>query len=131
MDDDVLAAATRLRRLKAGESLAAVYGPLCETHGHEGNLWLCDRAALADAYLAEHPADDAEPCGHDPGWLRSAGFGPFYGALVYDATPCPGRVMVDPGGRLLLSGGVVAERPTRGDVLALLRGLKVPAKEGR
>jgi hypothetical protein len=82
------------------------------------------------AFVAERPADDAEPCGHDHDWLRSAGFRPFYDAQVYDATPCPGRVMVDPDGRLLLSGGVVAERPTRADVRALLRGLKVPAKEG-
>jgi len=53
--DELRAAAERVRRAMAGEHPYAIYGEDdAKTQG-----WY-DRKVLAEAYLAEHPADDAE-----------------------------------------------------------------------
>lgn len=54
--DKVEAAADRLRRLKAGESAKTIW-PKSGDWMWSGDV---DRRTLADAWLADHPADDAE-----------------------------------------------------------------------
>lgn len=73
MTDDVRAAAERLARYIAGRA------EVLEQLEHLGRmppglrLSIEDTAAVANAYLAEHPADDGEPVTAD--WLQSVGFG--------------------------------------------------------
>ncbi len=66
---DVRAAAERLRRCYAGEeTMLDVYGrtPHSLLKMHD------DTEMVANAYLAEHPADDGEPITEE--WLRGLGF---------------------------------------------------------
>lgn len=69
-------AAVRLRRREAGESQDIVYAtyddgtPVPPTMRHHAEDDDCD--ILAQAYLAEHPADDDEPITGT--WLHSIGF---------------------------------------------------------
>lgn len=53
---DTKQAAERLRRLAAGESWVAIYGDAEDSEG-----CLRDRFTVANAFLAEHAADDDEP----------------------------------------------------------------------
>ena len=53
---DVRAAAERLRRIYAGEAYYTVYGCNYLQGRHQER----DERLLIDAYLAEHPADEAE-----------------------------------------------------------------------
>lgn len=66
MTQEIRAAAERLRRLEAGEHQDAVYGDFANAFRR------LDTQTLADAFLAEHPADDDEPDTEE--WLRGVGF---------------------------------------------------------
>lgn len=59
--NDITQAAERLRQLQNGEAYWDIYAPLCKSEDellddHDAN----DRAAVIDAYLAEHASDDGE-----------------------------------------------------------------------
>lgn len=66
MNDELRAAAERLRRFQAGESYEAIYGQGAFFHDY-AKLFL-DQKRLADAYLAEHTWSDTPPA--EPGWYR-------------------------------------------------------------
>ena len=68
--EEVEAAAGRLRRLKAGEGYFAVYPPPI-IYGPDPSMPQCkDEATLADAWLADHPAEDSLPVAAT--WLSAA-----------------------------------------------------------
>ena len=106
--------------------------------GYFGSHLHClDYKALATHYLAEHPADDAEPVTED--WLLSVGFTrnkidqvilileskDLGRAMTYiTISPCELCIESDDGGSIWLG-----ER-TRGDVRTLCRALGVEKKEG-
>lgn len=69
--DELRAAAERLRRAEAVDSLAAVYGPMADKDN--AGAYLRDRNALLAAWFREHPADDELPVTEE--WLREVGFG--------------------------------------------------------
>lgn len=70
--DDVTKAAERLRRTNEGEFLCNVYETIeAQPMGELYELFQKDKESVVAAYLAEHPADDAEPL-TEP-WLRSVG----------------------------------------------------------
>lgn len=70
--DELRAAADRLRRHRAGEPFEAVW-PDEGSPGPDGKLlYEADLERLADAYLAEHSADDGEPA--DSTWAGERGF---------------------------------------------------------
>lgn len=69
MRPELREAAERLRRMRQ-ESESHDGGYPANAEGRRQSLY--DHAALAEAYLAEHRADDAEPITED--WLRSVGF---------------------------------------------------------
>ncbi len=111
---------------------------------------LADGVKLADAYLAEHPADDDEIA--ESGWLRSVGAvrpqavaaetvyvlgqwtasehggGQYPITLTWDAR----RGAVDAKRAFIVRvfGFIVFMRPTRGDVRRLCKALGVELKEG-
>ena len=62
--DETEAAAGRLRRLAAGEAYGDTYDDCDSTEGE-------DRRTLADAWLADHPADDGDEI--DAAWLDTLG----------------------------------------------------------
>lgn len=68
--DELRAAAERLRRAEAEDSLAAVYGPMADKDN--AGAYLRDRNALLAAWFREHPADDELPVTEE--WLREVGF---------------------------------------------------------
>jgi hypothetical protein len=75
MSDEIRAAAERLRRIKNGEHAFDVYAPeLDRRSSFVFNLVMdgakCDRARLADAYLAANPSDGDEELTKD--WLKTA-----------------------------------------------------------
>jgi len=71
MSESVRAAAERLARYIAGRAeLLELLGKMPPGL----RLSIEDTAAVANAYLAEHPSDDDEPA--TPEWLRSVGFLP-------------------------------------------------------
>ena len=57
MTPDQRSAAERVRRVRNGETIYAVYNQDVDAHA----LHWRDLGRVADAYLAEHPADDDEP----------------------------------------------------------------------
>ncbi len=104
-DAELRAAAERLRRLKAGESAETVYAHEFTSKGGKWqlNVFLAeqdDRDKLADAYLAEHLADDSLPATVDwidaemtmlvtlPGPLHRRHYEIVYGVFV-DANGTP------------------------------------------
>lgn len=114
MSDELRAAAERFRqRTRIG--IAGPGIPACDEDAH----------ALADAYLAEHPADDAEPVSEE--WLLLVGFA--------SSARHPQRLNVGQlscsCGSLWCYGGVVLSRTpmTRGDVRRLCQALGVELKE--
>lgn len=137
-DDPIQAAAGRLRRWRAGEDPWAVYGVADEDHPNAlvRELADADRAVLADAYLAEHPADDAEPVTEE--WLKSE-----VGMTVpswHTYEPRLLREVVDDEGRWDMRlwwaierrsfeiGGRTVPVATRGDVRRLFSALGVELK---
>lgn len=116
---DVRAAAERLRQMRAdSEAFDGGY-----PDNEDGRLQsLCDHAILADAYLAEHPADESLDVDED--WLVQIGFQPdASGALwIGDYRLCWfGRGFFG-------FDGVEVESKTRGDVRRLCRALGVEVK---
>ena len=57
MTPEQRSAVERVRRVRNGEEAYAVYGQHVDAHA----LHWRDLGQVADAYLAEHPADDDEP----------------------------------------------------------------------
>ena len=105
--------------------------------GKPMQAFMADVRKVAAAYLAEHPADDAEPVTED--WLLSIGFTrnkidqvilileskDLGRAMTYiTISPCELCIESDDGGSIWLG-----ER-TRGDVRTLCRALGVEMKEG-
>lgn len=70
MIDELREAVERTRRVHAGETVCDVYGRV-----YLDDSWkrfAADNKVIAAAYLADHPADDAEPVTKE--WLLSVGF---------------------------------------------------------
>jgi hypothetical protein len=65
MSDDVRAAAERVRRVDVGEDVEVVYRAFVGKYCTADQAWDYDRFALADAYLAEHPATPPDAAGPD------------------------------------------------------------------
>ena len=117
MTDDVRAAAERITR----SVHEAVYtGPL----SLQGKL--ADALIVADAVLAEHPADDGEPV--TEAWLRAAGF---------TVNPLRDRLEVGPAQWWHFANCVLGidhhtgfwTLPTRGHVRRLCAALGIPITE--
>jgi hypothetical protein len=133
-------AVRRLRAMAGGPGkLVEVYGNEVDMPGQELTAWMCDRAVLADAYLAEHPADDDEPVTEE--WLRAVGFVTHRQGVAIDMglrsrggpwlyfACCPGLVNPDwmfDDGRLLAA----PDLNTRGHVRRLCEALGVPLRAG-
>lgn len=92
---------------------------------------LRDAEALADAYLAEHPADDGVPVTQD--WLVSIGFEPNPSSLTFDHRPLSLELFAenvgDPPSVEAVFDGIVPHVNTRGGIRRLLRALGVEPKE--
>lgn len=77
MTDELRAACERLRRYQAASDAndVAAMDAVYDAHGNNpdncDSIWE-DQADVADAYLAEHPADDDEPITED--WLAANRF---------------------------------------------------------
>lgn len=134
---DVRAAAERLRQMRAdSEAFDGGY-----PDNEDGRLQsLCDHAILADAYLAEHPADDDEPVTED--FIRSLNPPRYWEAgaeyvwpdvcLRYSLEICDGKPPVLSAGFYIDGGDKPVYLPhikTRGDVRRLCRALGVEVKE--
>ena len=81
--DELRDAAANLRRLANGENLAEVY-PEFTPHNVIGAL-CCDRGTLADAWLADRPADDGVEITRE--WLTAEGLPPKSAAPVVPLVP--------------------------------------------
>jgi hypothetical protein len=98
---------------------------------HKG---LEDAQSVARAYLAEHPADDAEPLTEE--WLRAAGFETRDGRLCLGArlqfTHCNGwNAWWGIDGLAYASSRLVNGLNTRGHVRRLCQCLGIALKESR
>lgn len=108
MTPELKAAAERVRRIDAGESYDAVYGP------GRREFWKADCLTLCEAYLAEHLADDDEPATLD--FMESVV--PEDGRVTIGMRGAVGHVYIDDG---CVDDGV--EIKTRGQLRDLLKGL--------
>jgi hypothetical protein len=127
VSDEIRSAAERLR----------------QNQHNPGNVDISDRNLLALAYLAEHPADDAEliydcyatdPANWQDPWLLSVGFRPYAGwqhFLFINAGPAAIKAMAAGPWRLATEDDDVdIPRPkTRGDVRRLALALGIELKE--
>lgn len=101
-------------------------------HDHYNTEWELDALELANAYLAEHPADEDEPVTEE--WLRAIGFNddkefPGYVILLTECgyIECIG---FDGGVEWMLFGNELNPGPqTRGQVRLLCRALGIELKE--
>lgn len=98
--------------------------------GNLGNADIADRNALAAAYLAEHPADDAEPI--TANWLAAVGF-TSPGAFTHTID---GGITMEwfSGGDLgqwecIIGDHVCPDFGTRGQLRRLCAALGVPLSE--
>ena len=128
---EIQAAAERLRKVREDGEYDDVYEPRATAYGI-----VSDCEILADAYLAEHPADDVEAI--DEAWLRSVSFMQEQGFYFFrTAAEGLGRVKwlkVAPNGIAYVQCDVFAMQlndvKTRGELRALLRALKIEMKGG-
>lgn len=126
MTPDQQAAIERLRNRAAGGTPYSRYGYLCDVVLGE------DLQAVADAYLAEHAADDGEPVTEE--WLRSVGFKrESWHPLQLD---CDSDIDIRCTPELLVVGHRsdewdVKANPTRGDVRRLCAAHGCPLNETR
>lgn len=154
--DDVRAAAERVRAHRAvmarhpeatdegdlfGFQLASSPYYDAGWKGVNGGRLDADRRVLADAYLAEHPADDAAPV--TAGWLESMGFqvkGGWwqlrcgdYEVYCYTSPSRPSGFVFKYESHDCLDDGdgaaILPDLPTRGDVRRLLAALKIATTE--
>lgn len=109
MTPELKAAAERVRRISNGEFFDAVYGRNLSDLGQR-EFWMRDRELLADAYLAEHPADDDEPVDLD--WLEEQ---------LHDSDFTVSQI----GWKFFVQFEGRIEIKTRGQLRALLKGLGV------
>jgi len=125
MSDDVRAASGRLRRIHDWSRPLDVYGADYE-HDYSDDV-----ATIVQAYLREHPADDAEPITED--WLRAVT--PFFYCDKSDLYShrqvmlgvCDGRTAVWIGST---ASGCSAYISTRGDLRLLANALGIELKGG-
>ena len=131
MTSEIAAAAERISTKQPGDEYFW-------SHGGIGTKYLDDLKLIARAYIAEHPADDAEPITED--WLCSSGFYPAesYGGdgetwnkniggsdddtICFNLTTMKSELWI--GSRYISIPG-----STRADVRALLRALKITLTE--
>lgn len=123
MTDDVKAA---LERRRANPGWRGMYYPYPAA--------VDDAIILADAYLAEHPADDGEPVTAD--WMRSFAPNPGLYFPLNDDESGVWFVFNPEGCYMAISDGVnrsaeLPVPPTRGHVRRLCAALGVELKEGR
>lgn len=140
MSDELRAVEERVRRCRGGEDATDVYPVAGRIVEYACAALSADEMLLADAYLAEHPADDAEPV--TEGWLQAIGFVRMQQSaagndliLRNEAGNCVTYYPARRGGLAGPFWGVASEwlpkplRPaTRGDVRRLLTALGVTSK---
>lgn len=122
MSDKVRKAAERLRRTRGSD-----YVTLKLVYGDNGEQLQQDMMEIADAYLAEHPADDDEPITNE--WLTSFGrHFEFNGHELAINSDGGVELWTHWGGESVVID--LCDVATRGDVRRLLRGLgiKLPEK---
>lgn len=108
MTPEQRAALSRVRRVEAGEGFDAVYGVCLNAYGQQ-QFYTADRLSLADAFLAEHPADESELATYE--WAR-------------EQSPHIGRTDGQPVLYLGALNGVGIRIKTRGQLRRLLKELK-------
>ena len=127
--NEIQAAAERLRKVREAVDYDDVYGPLATAYGI-----VSDCEILADAYLAEHPADDGEAI--DEAWLRSVCLVQDQGFYFFRTELGPivrnKWIKIAPNGVCYVEYDLVEiqlhDVKTRGELRALIKALKIKAK---
>lgn len=122
--DELRAAAERLRRVGDGEAVAQAYRAYPSPHMQRYG----DIVMLADAWIAEHPADDGDPV--DEAWVKGLGF-EQYEYVPYTWLKC-GHLQYVPSRDppfCIVGGWPVIRVETRGHVRRIAAALGIELKE--